>query len=294
MLLCPDCRNPIESLSCSNCYWHSPSSPNDKILNFLSKKDLNDPIFKLYLENYDQICNDDLDESLVPQKYLRHNAKTLVKQITIDIKNKKICDIGSGQGFLIKELKAKGGNDITAVDICDQYLNNLPSSVRCIKANAENLPFEQEFDIIIATDILEHVLNVGDFLYCVNKALKSDGIIYIRVPYNESLMLYSSRLKCPYTFVHLRSFNKSLLEKTLIDSGFEPIKTYYSSFWLISPNNFWAQSDQLTSIYKKILNFLARFEKSEEDITFWPSWFCRLLMKPYEITIKARKTNTGF
>ncbi|MBN8522320.1 MAG: class I SAM-dependent methyltransferase [Rickettsiales bacterium] len=291
MLICPDCRNPIESLSCSNCDWRSSSSPNDKILNLLGRKDLNDSIFKLYLENYDQICNDDLEESVLPQKYLRHNAKSLVKQITIDLKNRKICDIGSGQGFLIEELRAKGGNNITAVDICDKYLNNLPLSVRCIKANAENLPFEQEFDIIIATDILEHVLNVGSFLYCINKALKPDGIIYIRVPYNENLMSYSSHLKCPYTFVHLRSFNKSLFKKVLVDSGFQPIRVYYDGFSVLSPNSFW---DKNKNIYKKIINFLARFEKSEGDLAFWPSWFCRIFMRPYEITIKARKTKNVF
>jgi len=293
MLICPDCRNCIESLSCSNCEWYSSSSANSKILNFLGKKDLNDHIFSSYLQNYDQICSDDLSEKVLPQKYLRNQAKDLARCVT-DIKNKKICDIGSGRGFLIEELIARGAGDITAIDICDQYLNNLPLSVRCIKANAENLPFEEEFDIIIATDILEHVLNVGSFLYCVNKALKPEGIVYIRVPYKENLMYYSPHLKCPYPFVHLRSFNKSLLEKTLMDSNLKPIKTYYNGFWVISPNNFWAQNNYLKDVYKKIIKFLAQFEKSEEDLTFWPSWFCKLFMRPYEITIKASKIPAVF
>ena len=72
MLICPDCRNGVENLSCNNCSWCSPSSINSKILNFLGKKDLNDSIFNSYLQNYDQICSDDLSEKVLPQKYLRN------------------------------------------------------------------------------------------------------------------------------------------------------------------------------------------------------------------------------
>ena len=289
MLICPDCKEYIKELDCLKCKWHSISDISDQILDFMGTKDLNDPVFKLYLQNYDKICYDDLNQSIMSQKYLNNLAISMVKNLD-DLKNKKICDIGSGQGFLIKNLLKEGATNLTAVDICNQYLNTLPSSVRCIRANAENLPFEEEFDIIIATDILEHVFNVGSFLYCINKALKPNGIIYIRVPYKESLMSYSPHLGCSYRFVHLRNFNESLLKQTILSAGLKPLNLYYDGFWSKSPNNFWTRNSALKKIYQsKISNFLLKLAKDEENITLWPSWFNKLFMRSYELTIKATK-----
>ena len=285
MLVCPDCRNITQELSCPNCLWHSGSDINEKIIRLIGKKDLDDPIFKSYLQNYDQICSDDLNKTMLPEQYLRNQAVNVVKYIP-DAKNKKICDIGSGQGFLIQALLKKGVTDLTAVDICDQYLNNLPPSVRCIKANAENLPFEEEFDIVIATDILEHVFNVGSFLYCVNKSLKPGGLVYIRVPYKEDLTPYSPHLGCPYRFVHLRTFNEELLKQSLNDSGFKILNLYYDGFWINLPNKAWSQNIFLNNIYQKlIVSFFEKFLHNKEDITLWNSWFCRLFMRPCELLI---------
>ena len=74
--------------------------------------------------------------------------------------------------------------------------------------------------------------------------------------------------------------------------NFNTANRFYSTIWKLKKESDYNCNQILLG--KKIINFLAQFEKSEEDITCWPSWFCKLFMRPYEITIKARKTATGF
>lgn len=291
MIICPDCSQPlkiIDHLICDTCSWEGTKL--NKIKNFLSTEDRKDPTILSYTENYDIIAEDDLHSSIQSPRYIQLQAENLAKLINVN-PNSSVCDIGIGQGYLLKEVLKKGVKNITAIDIAAAYLKKFEddSRIDLVLANAENLPFENQFDVITTTDVLEHVLNVGSFLYSVNRALKMDGMLYLRVPYRENLIHYSPFFGCKYKFVHLRTFNKETLRDYMHAGGFEVIKLRLDGFWYTDPQSFWTKNEKREERFKKSMKKLMKNLKNVEEVNKWPNWFAKLLMRPFEIGVVAKK-----
>ena len=100
-----------------------------------------------------------------------------------------------------------------------------------MRANAENLPFRAELDAIVASDVLEHVLNPADFLQSALEALVPGGRLLVKVPYRENISQYRRSDGCPYPMVHLRTFDRTLLRQALEDTGLRPERFSYSGFY---------------------------------------------------------------
>jgi 2-polyprenyl-3-methyl-5-hydroxy-6-metoxy-1,4-benzoquinol methylase len=279
-LICPDCGNTLEENNCAACNWKFELFENIPI--FLSTNDKKNSIFKDYQKNYDQIARDDLKVSIQPEHYLNHQIDKLYSYLP-NLKNKKILEVGIGQGKLFNKMKENEFKSLVGLDIAVDYLKRIKKAekIDLIIGNAENLPFKDEFDLIIATDILEHVLNVGDFIISLNQSLKKGGITLIKVPYKEDLRQYAQKNNCPYKFVHLRTFTKDLLKFTLKESGFKIKKIHFDG---------WAYYKSRKKLFKYIAAgiTLLRFGKFEE-ISRIPNWIGRFLMRPNEITILAQK-----
>ena len=94
-------------------------------------------------------------------------------------------------------------------------------------ANAELLPYAEAFDLVVASEILEHVLNAGDFLISLHRSLRTDARTLVRVPYKEDLRQYARQNGCEYPFVHLRTFTKGSLESMMGNAGFKPVRMYF-------------------------------------------------------------------
>lgn len=289
MILCPDCRLELNiNTLCHNCDWELDY--HDGIANLLKNK--LSTVMQEYFNNYDRISNDDLKISIQPKNALEQQARTVANTCKVE-PNDRVCDIGGGQGFLSRELKKKGVSDITVIDIAIPYLKKLKNDFKAIIADAENIPFQEEFDIIYATDILEHVINMGSFLYCVNVALKPKGKFIVRVPVDENIMAYSPHLGCKYDFVHLRSFNKSLLKKQLRDAGFKIVKTKYEYYWYNIPKNYILKNKLLNKVYDKILtvysDYFSRNNYLVNDTTLLKKAYCKMFLRPICLTCLVEK-----
>ncbi len=132
-------------------------------------------------------------------------------------------------------------------------------------------------------------MNVGSFLFCVNRALKFGGTAYIRVPYLESLMCYSPHIGCKYQLVHLRNFNKGLLKSTMESGGFAVERLEFDGYWADKPQPWWMATKFTSWLHQRILDSLMRGIKDPLDVTLWPNQWARLLMRPMEVTVIARK-----
>ena len=190
--------------------------------------------------------------------------------------------------MLANNIKQQGYEDVTVVDIAIPYLKRLDSDFRAIIADAENLPFQEEFDYIFSTDVMEHVINIGSFLFSVNKAIKKNGLFIFRVPDLENLMQYTPHMGCKYDFVHLRSFNSELIKGLMKNAGFSIKKLEYDGYWTYSYKNFVTKS--------KIFNFLCSklYPKITKDNFILSDnclkkFFCFLFLKPLEIVCVAQK-----
>jgi predicted TPR repeat methyltransferase len=221
-MICPDCHARLpaaDAASCGGCSWTMQT--RGRVPVYLSGADLRDPMFARYLENYDEIAAADLQHSIQDPAHIAVQARRIVDYLG-SVRGLNVCEVGVGQGTLFRLLAQQHPARLLGVDISTEYLERLADegfSV-CV-CNAENLVFDREFDVMVATDILEHVLNVGDFLFSVNRGLVAGGRFVVRVPLEENLMQHARQMGCPWRMVHLRSFTVRGLKQMLEHAGFE-------------------------------------------------------------------------
>lgn len=220
--ICPDCRRelrPRDTEACSGCGWKVARRAG--IPEYLSSSHRASPIVAHYTANYERIAGDDLVETMQGDEYLDSQAERLLGELG-ELEGLNVLDLGMGQGRLLDRMHASGAT-ITGVDIVTPYLERYRAAegTTVLVANAENLPFEREFDLIVAADILEHVLNLGDALLSIYRALVPGGCLVARVPYKENLLQYAHLAGGIYDLVHLRDFNKENLARSLRTAGFE-------------------------------------------------------------------------
>lgn len=231
MLICPDCHHDLPSPGadrCLNCGWSLEVREGIPIL--LSCEDRSNPVFRGYSDNYEQIAADDLAHSILDPAYIEAQAEKMLSYIP-PAKGIDVCELGVGQGYLIRRLRREAPRQLIGIDISYPYLRKLRSeNFSVVVANAENIPYRDAFDLIVATDILEHVLNVGDVLVGVNRALRMGGVFAVRVPTLENLLQYARQKGCPYHFVHLRTFSKDILKSLLGSAGFRVKKFHLDGF----------------------------------------------------------------
>jgi len=98
---------------------------------------------------------------------------------------------------------------------------------RLVQADAQHLPFQKEqFDAVIAYDILEHLSRDELSLSEISRILRKDGVLQINVPAFQKL--YSSH---DQAFDHIRRYQPGEMEKKLKSAGFEiEFKSYWSFF----------------------------------------------------------------
>jgi SAM-dependent methyltransferase len=287
MILCPECREPYADLdtpACLYCDWSLERRDGYALM--LSARERADPIFSSYVDNYDDIAHDDLEDSIQPPEFLAAQTTRLARLVG-DVRDLDVCDIGVGQGRLVRHLLAGGAASVTAVDIAAAYLDRLRSSdARLIVANAENLPFRNEFDIIVASDILEHVLNPGDMLMAAHAALRREGRFVVRVPYREDLRPYGALAGSPYRFVHLRSFTRDVLQLMLRQADF--------SVERIALDGFFRNRLRAPLVRRRpVKAFLDRRYPTDVDLYAMNARLGALLLRPNAITAIARKESDG-
>jgi 2-polyprenyl-6-hydroxyphenyl methylase/3-demethylubiquinone-9 3-methyltransferase len=106
------------------------------------------------------------------------------KNKKLPLKNLKILDIGCGGG-LISEPMSRLGADVTGIDASDKNIhvaklhakkNNL--NINYLNTVPENLKLQNEFDIILNLEVVEHVENLDLYLSSCFGLLKKKGIMF--------------------------------------------------------------------------------------------------------------------
>jgi 2-polyprenyl-3-methyl-5-hydroxy-6-metoxy-1,4-benzoquinol methylase len=132
--------------------------------------------------------------------YLRHES--FFSQISViaeveklfdDFENTKVLEIGCGKGLLCMTL-AKIGFNVTASDHLESTEEHIKTiltkagynvTVNYKKQNLEEDTYcfeKNSYDVVIAVDVFEHVLNVRIMFENIKKCLKPNGIFIIHTP----------------------------------------------------------------------------------------------------------------
>ena len=147
-------------------------------------------------QNYSSVDDDEIERfSRIADEWWSETGKFAplhsMNQTRIDyiisklppISNLNILDIGCGGG-LISEPLAKIGAKVTAIDASAKNIavaklhaqkSGLNIDYRC--SSVEEMEQTQQFDVILALEILEHVADIDYFLHSSCKLLKPNGII---------------------------------------------------------------------------------------------------------------------
>jgi len=181
-----------------------------------------------YEQLYSDIATGDLVTSIQPyeQKTIKANYDLGVIEGHLTNKERpRILEIGPGSGALSLALSSLG--DLFITDITVEYLSEIAFCEQKFLSNVEDLPFQNTFDLIVLCDVLEHVLNEGDAILSIQRALKPGGLMYVRCPANEPLISYAQKVGSPYPYVHLRTYDPRRFRALAYHGGFDVVRTKF-------------------------------------------------------------------
>lgn len=146
----------------------------------------------------------------------------------------RVLDVGCGNGIALEALKSWPQR--CGVDVSDELLKLACAKgvdARFCDVDNTALPFpDQSFDLVLSSDVIEHVLHTDHLLNEINRVLKPGGLYVAVIPnVNQPISLimqflldltpmYASRYRCP----HYRDFSARLFGLILQRHGFDIVR----------------------------------------------------------------------
>ena len=200
--------------TCSSCGW----SPME-----VSGFPAFAPEVTAELDHYPKDAYAKLYELEADSFWFRNRNKLILQTLAKNFPDaSSLLEIGCGTGFVIAGIAAANpGLLLVGSDLHQEALNyaqtRLPGVV-LLQMDAGNIPYVEEFDVICAFDILEHIPRDDEALKQIHQALKRGGGLMITVPQHP--WLWS---RADDDARHLRRYTRQDLCHKLIENGFRII-----------------------------------------------------------------------
>ncbi len=145
---------------------------------------------KHYRDNYKyDVTRQFREGNFFEQYWIKNRIEKIKKYITPSEKN--ILDLGCGTGEITKSIaKAFPDSDVVGIDISPWTIRKAKSyhlnakNVEFLVGDAFNLKFRKNtFDIVISTEVIEHLLSPELIFDEVSRVLKKNGLFIICVPF---------------------------------------------------------------------------------------------------------------
>ena len=214
--------------------------------------------------------------------FLKEKAELIIPML----EGKKVLEVGCGTGDLLQFLYSDNyelvGSDYSNIYLDKARERNL--SIKLFKADLLDdkfwLQYENKFDSVIASEVIEHIQDDSKALKTIFRILKPSGVLVLTVPAFN--FLYSNHDK---KIGHFRRYSKKSLNNIINSAGFSIETIRYWNIlgffgWLI---NFKILNKHLDSSAKSSLIYvLTKSLQIERNMKF-----------PLGLTIvvKARKKN---
>lgn len=175
----------------------------------------------------------DLTDKNVDSSFWVSSRNRLFKSIVYDqmapTGKTKFLEIGCGTGNFIQQIVENENLEITGSEIYLKGLlyakKNLPN-VNFIQFDVTQGEIGEEFDLIVAFDVIEHIENDVAALSNINKMLHEGGSVIITVP--QHMFLWS---KLDEIVKHKRRYSRRDLVTKLQENGFDI--SYATSFLFV-------------------------------------------------------------
>lgn len=166
---------------------------------------------------------------------LWHGGKLKAVLSLMNKNHQNILDVGCASGWFLSQVASKYPKaKCTGVDVYKkgiEYGKKTYKSLNLIVADAHKLPFpNKSFDVIICTEVLEHVVNPDKVLIEIKRLLSEDGIVIIEMDtgnilFNIAWFFWTHLRRGVWKDAHINSFNLKKLKKMILDSKFNIKKT---------------------------------------------------------------------
>lgn len=149
------------------------------------------------------------------------------------LRGKCVLDVGCGAGGLAPLLRRLGAVEVVGIEPSGLAVE---AAVHCDKVY--RLPVEKavgvidrQFDVVVAADVLEHLVDPWTVLAQLRPLLADDGILLVSIPNVANLrILLRLAFRRDWRFdesglfdrTHLRWFGRDSLQQMLVGAGFEP------------------------------------------------------------------------
>jgi SAM-dependent methyltransferase len=153
-------------------------------------------------------------------------------------KSSRILDIGCSSGILLNELNDIGfsKDNLFGIDISGKAIANCKEHglENTFVMDAQSITLSEKFDIIIASDCLEHLQHDDVAIKNWHHLLKPGGELYVFVP--AFMSLWSNH---DVVNMHYRRYTSKELNEKLLKENFSIVKSGYWNFFLFIPVYFY-------------------------------------------------------
>jgi 2-polyprenyl-3-methyl-5-hydroxy-6-metoxy-1,4-benzoquinol methylase len=167
------------------------------------------------------------------------------------LSGKRLLDVGCSYGDFLQLVKRRGAK-IQGVELDGHALAHLKS----VDIPASNqMPVNQQFDIVCAFQILEHLVDPDDFIAKLSDLLVEDGRLLLTLPNGgEAEQIGSSWIGFRVDYEHLNYFSSRSLSALLIKNNLyvENVWTYSHpgvSRVSVEPNRMLSKLNRMINIY---------------------------------------------
>ncbi len=191
-----------------------------------------------------------------------NELKILIKYL--NPKNKKILDVGCGNGADLAYLNKLGANvyglDFSekSIEVCKLTSRRSKTNLNLTQADANYMPYKDEsFDLVMSFGLLEHFKNFEKVLKEHCRVLKKDGILLIDIPprytiYHLISVIKQRLNKWPQGYERGISIMK--LKNFYIKYNLKPIEIYFRGHYpFIEGNKFYNPFSYLSKNLKRKL-----------------------------------------
>ncbi len=142
-------------------------------------------------------------------------------------------EVGCGTGYVLSGIRRAfpgiklSGSEIYASGL--EFASRRASGVELIQMDARRMPFKEEFDVVAAFDVLEHIEEDEKVIGQMFASLKPGGGLLLTVPQHPFLWSQQDVAAC-----HVRRYTKAELEGKLEGAGFR-VASATSFIFLLFP-----------------------------------------------------------